>query len=105
MDERSQVRDDSLYAACRRAIRSSIGGWVENSLPTPDVMPKAWMLLGNSPGTMPPRRASALIMGCLRPSRLAEPASARNSRWRENQATMMAATKPSRMSSTMVVTQ
>ena len=69
-------------AVCSRAMRSSIGGWVENSLPTPEVIPKAWMLLGNSPGTMPPRRARALIIGCLRPSRPADPASARNSRWR-----------------------
>jgi hypothetical protein len=33
-----------------------------------------------------------LIIGCLRPISCAAPASARNSRWRENQATMIAAT-------------
>ena len=37
------------------------------------VMPKASTLLGSSPGTMPPRRASALIIGCLRPMQLARP--------------------------------
>src|SRR5438105_845794 len=68
-----------LVAFCRAAIRSSIGGWVENSLPTPDVMPNAWMLFGSSPGTMPPSRASALIIGWLRPSSRTEPRSARNS--------------------------
>jgi hypothetical protein len=67
-------------------------------------MPMACRVLGISPGSRPPSRASALIIGCLRPIRSAAPASARNSRWRENQATMIAATKPSRMSSTIVVT-
>ena len=43
-------------------MRSSIGGCVENSLPTPEVMPAVCRLFGSSPGTMPPRRASAAII-------------------------------------------
>jgi uncharacterized protein len=94
-----------VQPCCRAAMRSSIGGWVENSLPSPPVMPMACMPLGSSPGCKPPRRARALIIGCLRPISWAAPASARNSRWRLNQATMMAARKPSTMSITMVVTR
>ena len=36
-------------------MRSSIGGWVENSWPIPPAIPKAATLLGSSPGVMPPQ--------------------------------------------------
>jgi heat shock protein HtpX len=39
---------------------------------------------------MPPKRASALIIGWLAPISAVEPRSARNSRWRENHATIIA---------------
>jgi 4-methylaminobutanoate oxidase (formaldehyde-forming) len=81
-----------------------VTGKIPGVHPMLPVMPIASTALGNWPGTMPPRRASALIMGCLRPMSCAAPASARNSRWRENQATTMSAAKPSTMSSTMVLT-
>ena len=84
-----------------------MAGWLENSaimLLGLSLMPMAAMDLGSSPGSNPPRRARALIIGSLRPINATAPASARNSRWRENQATMMAASTPSTMSSTMVVT-
>jgi hypothetical protein len=88
-------------------MRCSIGGWLENSAISPlgmPVMPIACTVLGSSPGVRPPRRARAFIIGCGRPIMSAAPRSARNSRWRENQATMIAASAPSTMSSTMVVT-
>jgi hypothetical protein len=44
-----------------------------------------------------------LIIGRGEPIRPAAPASARNSRWRENQATMMLARMPNRMSQTITV--
>ena len=89
-------------AARRCAPRSA--GASRTACPRPPVMPMACSPCGNSPASRPPRRASALIIGCLRPMSWADPRSARNSRWRENQATTMAARKPSTMSSTMVVT-
>ena len=67
-------------------------------------MPMAATPVGKTPACIWPKRPRALIMGCLRPSNWAEPSSARNSRWRLNQATIMLATKPSTMSSTMLVT-
>ena len=88
-------------------MRSSIGGCVENSAMMPlgrPLMPIACTVFGISPGSSPPRRASAPIIGSLRPISCAAPASARNSRCRENQATMIAASTPSRMSMTTVVT-
>ena len=66
-----------------------MGGWVENSAINPlgrALMPMDCMALGISPGSNPPKRASASIIGCLRPMSRAAPASARNSRCRENQA-------------------
>src|SRR3546814_4458264 len=56
-------------------------------------MPEAWKFFGSSPASTPPRRAKALIMGSREPSRLADPASARYSRWRENQATIIDASR------------
>jgi hypothetical protein len=84
-------------------MRSSIGGWVENSLANATGNAHGRHTLGQLARVHATQRASALIMGCLRPISWAAPASARNSRWRENQATTMAAAKPSTMSSTMVV--
>ena len=68
-------------------------------------MPMAAMFLGISwpCACMPPRRARAFIIDCGWPISWAAPRSARNSRWRENQATMMPASTPNRMSSTIVV--
>jgi len=61
-------------------MRSSSGGWVANNLPKSPVMPMAATLLGKAPACMWPKRAKALIMGCLLPNNWAEPLSARNSR-------------------------
>ena len=64
-------------------MRCSIGGWVENSairLLGRALMPMACIALGISPGSSPPRRARALIIGCFLPISWAAPASARNSR-------------------------
>jgi hypothetical protein len=66
-------------------------------------MPMAAMLLGSS-AVHAAQAGQGVDHGLRRPISWAAPASARNSRWRENQATMMAARKPSTMSSTMVVT-
>ena len=43
-------------------MRSSMGGWVENSLPTPEVMPKACRPCGSWPGTMPPSDGANLTV-------------------------------------------
>ncbi|CFP69024.1 Uncharacterised protein [Bordetella pertussis] len=59
--------------------------------------------MGSSPGSRPPSRARARIMGSREPIRWAEPASARYSRWRENQATMMEARIPKTISQTITV--
>ncbi len=59
--------------------------------------------VGNAPGAKPPRRASACCIGTGLPISLAAPASARNSRWRENQATMIEASRPNRISQTITV--
>src|SRR3569623_3789774 len=64
-------------------IRSSIGGWLENSSKKPglSLMPIAAIDCGRLLfGSALPRRASALIIGCGLPSSCAEPASARYSR-------------------------
>lgn len=68
------------------------------------LMPDAWIDFGSSPGSTRPRLANALIMllGC--PMYPAAPASARNSRWRENQATIMEARMPNTIWQTMEVT-
>ncbi|MNC90965.1 hypothetical protein D3C83_71310 [compost metagenome] len=63
------------------------------------------MFAGRAPGCRPPRRESAFTIGCGEPSRLAEAASARNSRWRENQATIIEANSPSTIWETMTVTK
>ncbi len=67
-------------------------------------MPEAFSDDGKAPGCSPPRRASACCIGTVLPRSLAEPASARNSRWRENQATMIEATRPNTISQTNTVT-
>ena len=87
-------------------MRCSIGGWVENSAPQPPPLPEipdAAIDEGSAPGARPPRRASACCIGTDDPSSLAEPASARNSRWRENQATMIEARMPNTISQTNTV--
>ena len=61
--------------------------------------------LGNSPGVRPPRRDKAWIIGVALPTYCAEPASARNSRWRENQATMIEAAIPNTISQAITVTK
>ena len=94
----SGLRTTANLFQCRAsaAMRASIGGWVENSAAKPglSLIPDAAIDFGNSPGSIPPRRASAFTIGSVLPSSFAEPASARNSRWRENQATMIDASKP-----------
>ena len=71
-------------------MRSSMGGCVENSAMNPPllVMPLAAIDCGSAPGSSPPKRDSALTIGVGEPSNCAEAASARNSRRRENQATI-----------------
>ena len=63
------------------------------------------MACGRAPGCKPPRRESASTIGCGEPSRLAEAASARNSRRRENQATIIEANRPSTICDTITVTK
>ena len=73
-------------------MRASIGGWVANSAMKPGLVGNAearQRLWAARRAGSPPRRASACIIGCGVPRYLALPASARNSRWRENQATMI----------------
>ena len=74
-------------------MRSSIGGWLEKSAihPGAPLMPDAAIDCGSEPGCMPPRRMSAPIIGRGVPSSRAEPASARNSRRRENHMTIIEA--------------
>ena len=71
--------------------------------PALSVMPNAFIAFGSSPGSTPPRRRSALTIGVGEPRNCAEPASARNSRWRENHATMIDASTPNTICSTMTV--
>jgi len=81
-------------------MRSSIGGWLAKRPRKRDwlcLMPWASKACGSSPDCRPPRRARALIIGRLSWRSCAEPASARNSRWRENQATIIEARMPSRI--------
>ena len=59
------------------------------------LMPSAAIDSGNVAGSTPPSLASALCIGKALPNSLAEPASARNSRWREYQATISDAPMPS----------
>ncbi|KAG1603291.1 hypothetical protein G6F45_014273 [Rhizopus arrhizus] len=72
-------------------------------MPPRPVMPEASKDLGRSPGSRPPRRARARIMGSRAPIRWAEPASARYSRCRETQATMIEARTPKMISPTSTV--
>ncbi|KAG0730679.1 hypothetical protein G6F23_016056 [Rhizopus arrhizus] len=69
-------------AFCSAAMRAGIGGCDANmaEMPPRPVMPEASKDLGRSPGSRPPRRARARIMGSRAPIRWAEPASARYSR-------------------------
>src|SRR5581483_449340 len=93
--------------ACSARIRSSIGGCEANSAIQPDdegAMPNADIDCGSSPCSSAPRRWSAWIMG-WGPSRRAEPASARNSRRRENQATMSEARTPNTIWNAITVTK
>jgi hypothetical protein len=55
-------------------------------------MPDVAINFGSAPGLRPPSRASAFTIGRAEPSSCAEPASARNSRVRENRRTMIVAT-------------
>ena len=72
-------------------MRSSMGGWLEKRAMIPGLseMPEDWNAFGSSPGSSPPRRRNAETMGLGVPRNAAAPASARNSRWRENHATMI----------------
>ena len=67
-------------------------------------MPEDWNALGSSPGSSPPRRRSAATIGLGVPMYCAAPASARNSRCRENQTTMIEARMPKTISQTTTVT-
>ena len=77
-------------------MRASIGGWLANSSihAGRPAMPAVATFCGSSPASSPPRRRSAPTMGWALPISCAAPASARNSRWRENHATMMLASTP-----------
>ena len=57
--------DQAAARPCSAAIRCSIGGCVENSamIPALSVMPEAWIDCGRAPGSSPPSRRSALIIG------------------------------------------
>ncbi len=85
-------------------MRTSSGGWVIISAPMPDfrppAMPNAAIWLGRVlwPWFWARRCNAAIIFS--RPARLAPPASARNSRWRLNQAVMKDANRPNIRSST-----
>ena len=67
------------------------------------LIPDATIDCGSAPGCMPPRRMRAPIIGCGVPRRRAEPASARNSRWRENHMTMIEARIPNTIWLTITV--
>ena len=78
-------------------MRASIGGCVAKSAITPplSVMPKPLIACGSSPGSSPPSRAQRIDhrrRACRGTAR--EPASARNSRWREKHATIIDARIP-----------
>jgi signal transduction histidine kinase len=68
------------------------------------LMPIACIALGHLAGVQAAQAGQGVDHRLLAAHQLGRAASARNSRWRENQATMIAAAKPSTMSSTMVVT-
>jgi hypothetical protein len=97
-------RITGLAPAARRCAASMLG-WLANSAiqPGPPAMPELARLFGSGSTAHAAQARSALIIGRGEPIRLAAPASARNSRWRENQATMMLARTPNRMSQTITV--
>ena len=66
-------------------------------------MPKAFRAFGSAPGSSAAQARSASTIGVGEPRYCAEPASARNSRWRENQATIIEARMPSTICSTITV--
>ena len=86
-------------------MRASIGGCVAKICASPDSleMPNAFTESGRPPVCRPPSRRSAAIIGCGVPSSLAEPRSARNSRSRENQATIAEARMPNTIWETIIV--
>src|SRR2546427_6104589 len=106
LDFNLELHTDHARADCSAAIRASIGGCDANSAsrpPPPLVMPGDDSDGGSAPPSRPPRRASAWIIGCGEPSKRAEPASARNSRSRENHATITDAMMPKTIWQTMTV--
>src|SRR6185369_8501402 len=93
-----ELRKRVAQAAERNAaIRSSIGGWLMNSRLTPlaPEIPNAWNAFGNSASARLPDNVCSAEIIPLRPPSLAPPASARNSRQRENHATTIVARTPS----------
>jgi acyl-homoserine-lactone acylase len=97
---------------CSARMRSSIGGWLEATAPSgrwgrallaADAHRRPWRLRQLA-GVQPAQAGQRVDHRLLAAHQRAAPASARYSRWRENQATMIAASTPSTMSSTMVVT-
>jgi hypothetical protein len=71
----------------------------------PPEMPKAAIWSGRCGWPADNRRRSSAAIMFWRPARLAPPASARNSRWRENHMTMMLARMPSTTWAKMEVIQ
>ena len=78
-------------------------GWLAKRLLMLPAMPEVARPDGSGSGFRPPRRCKAAIMLRGLPSSLAEPASARNSRFRENQATMTLARTPNTIWLTITV--
>ena len=67
-------------------------------------MPNEANACGSELGSKPPSLVNAFTIGCGLPTSFADPASARNSRCRENQATIIEAAKPNTIWQTMTVT-
>src|SRR5690606_35290355 len=91
------------------AMRSSSGGWLMNSRfrpwARPPEMPNACTALGSVLTPWLRDSASSAEIILPRPARLAPPASARNSRRRENHIAIMLANKPNTISSTNTTTK
>ena len=90
-------------ATPRCAPRSADDCARDPRIPPSPVMPNAWIAFGSVDWpSSPPSRCSAEIIAS-RPARRAPPASARNSRQRENHMTINEARKPSAICSTMTM--
>jgi hypothetical protein len=95
-------------AGSSAALRCSNGGCVENSANSPflSVMPSVRTDSGSEDASLvPDSLRSAFTIGNGVPRYCAEPRSARNSRCRENQATISDATSPNTIWHTITVTK